>query len=67
MPTKNKGEIEGTKSDCAGVVCKNSFETLGRFDVINIVKPEDLKQVEKAAMIIHAYRHSTTATVVATR
>ena len=54
------------KSECSGVVWKDSFATVGRFDVIDIVESEDLKQVEKAAMIIRAYGHSTTETLVAT-
>jgi uncharacterized protein with GYD domain len=39
---------------------------MGRFDVIDIVESNDPKQVEKAAMIIHAYGHSTTETLPAT-
>jgi uncharacterized protein with GYD domain len=54
------------KSECPGVVWKNSFATTGRFDVIDIVESEDLKQVEKAAMIIRAYGHSRTETLQAT-
>ncbi len=54
------------KSECPGVVWKESFATLGRFDVVDIVESDDLKQVEKAAMIIRAYGHSTTETLVAT-
>lgn len=54
------------KSDCPGVVWKASYATMGRFDVIDIVESNDPKQVEKAAMIIHAYGHSTTETLPAT-
>jgi uncharacterized protein with GYD domain len=54
------------KSECAGVVWKDSFATLGRFDVVDIVESDDPKQLEKAAMIIRAYGHSTTETLVAT-
>jgi len=57
---------EKVKSECPGVIWKQSFATLGRFDVVDIVEAEDLKQVEKAAMIIRAYGHSTTETLVAT-
>lgn len=39
---------------------------MGRFDVVDIVDSDDPKQVEKAAMIIRAYGHSTTETLVAT-
>ncbi len=54
------------KSDCPGVVWKASYATMGRFDVIDIVESNDPKQIEKAAMIIHAYGHSTTETLPAT-
>jgi len=54
------------KSECPGVVWKESFATTGRFDVVDIVESDELKQVEKAAMIIRAYGHATTETLVAT-
>ena len=54
------------KSECSGVHWKESFATLGRFDVVDIVEANDPKQIEKAAMIIRAYGHSTTETLVAT-
>ena len=54
------------KNDCPGVVWKESYAILGRFDVVDIVESDDQKQVEKAAMIIRAYGHSTTETLVAT-
>jgi len=54
------------KSDCPGVFWKESFATLGRFDVVDIIESDDRKQVEKAAMIIRAYGHSATETLVAT-
>jgi uncharacterized protein with GYD domain len=54
------------KSDCPGVTWKESFATLGRFDVVDIVEAQDPKAVEKAAMIIRALGHSTTETLVAT-
>ena len=54
------------KSECPGVRWKDSFATLGRFDVVDVVEADDLKQIEKAAMIIRAYGHSTTETSVAT-
>ena len=54
------------KSECPGIKWKDSFATLGRFDVVDIVEADDPKQMEKAAMIIRAYGHSTTETLVAT-
>ncbi len=54
------------KSECQGIVWKHSFATLGRFDVIDIVESDDPNEVEKAVMIIRAYGHSTTETLVAT-
>jgi uncharacterized protein with GYD domain len=54
------------KSECPGVVWKNSYATMGRFDFVDIVEADDPKMVEKATMIIHAYGHSTTETSPAT-
>jgi len=54
------------KSDCSRVTWKGSYATLGRFDFVDIVESDDPKQVEKAAMIIRAYGHSTTETLAAT-
>lgn len=57
---------EKIKSECPKVVWKDSFALMGRFDVIDIIESDDLEEVEKAAMIIRAYGHSTTETLVAT-
>ncbi|HEV8524586.1 MAG TPA: GYD domain-containing protein [Terriglobales bacterium] len=54
------------KKECRGVTWKASFATLGRFDVVDIVEADDAKQIEKAAMIIRAYGHSSTETLLAT-
>lgn len=54
------------KSECPGVVWKDSFATTGRFDVVDIVESDDPNQITKAAMIIRAYGHSTTETLVGT-
>ena len=54
------------RSDCPEVVWKDSYATLGRFDVVDIVESDNPKEVEKAAMIIRAYGHSTTETLAAT-
>jgi uncharacterized protein with GYD domain len=54
------------KTECRGLEWKHSFATLGRFDVVDVVETNDPRQVEKAAMIIRAYGHSTTETLAAT-
>ncbi len=56
------------KAECPGIQWKESFATLGRFDVIDIVETDDPEQIEieKAAMIIRAYGHSTTETLSGT-
>lgn len=53
------------KNECPGVVWKDSFALMGRFDVIDIIESDDPEQVEKAAMTIRAFGHSTTETLVA--
>lgn len=57
---------EKIKRQCPGVTWKDSFATLGRFDVVDIVEATDPKEVEKAAMLIRAYGHASTETLVAT-
>lgn len=54
------------KAQCKGVAWKQSFATTGQYDIIDIVEANDLKEVEKAALIIRAYGHSTTETLTAT-
>ncbi len=55
-----------TKRQCPGVTWKDSFATLGRFDIVDIVEAANSKEVEKAAMLIRAYGHASTETLVAT-
>jgi uncharacterized protein with GYD domain len=57
---------EKIKSQCPNVTWKSSYATLGRFDVVDVVESDDVKQLERAAMIIRAYGHSTTETLQAT-
>ena len=54
------------KAECSGIRWRESYATLGRFDVVDVVEANDPKQIEKAAMIIRAYGHSTTETLLAT-
>lgn len=54
------------KKECTHIAWKHSFATLGRFDVVDIVEAEDAQEVQKAAMIIRSYEHSTTETLLAT-
>lgn len=54
------------KSECPNLVWKESYATLGRFDVVDVVESDDPKQVEKATMIIRGFGHSTTETLLAT-
>jgi uncharacterized protein with GYD domain len=57
---------EKIRSECPEVTWKESYATLGRFDVVDIVEAGDVKQVEKAAMLIRAFGHSTTETLQGT-
>jgi uncharacterized protein with GYD domain len=54
------------KKQCPAVTWKDSFATLGRFDVVDIVESDDPDQVTRAAMIIRAYARSATETMPAT-
>jgi uncharacterized protein with GYD domain len=57
---------EKIKSECPGVTWKDSYATLGRFDVIDIVESDDPKEVARAAVIIRSVGHSMTETFHAT-
>lgn len=57
---------EKIKSQCPGVKWKDSYATLGRFDVVDIVESDDPNQVARAAMIIRSYGKSDTETLPAT-
>ena len=57
---------ERIKRECPGVTWKDSYATLGRFDVVDIVEADDPKQVERAAMIIRSQGHAATETMLAT-
>ena len=54
------------KKECPEVIWKESYATVGRFDVVDIVQADDVKYIEKVAMIIRAYGSSSTETLVAT-
>ncbi len=54
------------KAQCPAVRWKQSYATTGRFDVVDIVESDDPEQVTRAALLIRAYGHATTETLVAT-
>ena len=54
------------KRDCPGVIWKESFATLGRFDVVDIIETDDPEAVGKVAMILRTSGHETTETMMAT-
>jgi uncharacterized protein with GYD domain len=62
----SKTVADKIKQQCPGVTWKDSFATLGRFDVVDIVEATKPEEVEKAAMIIRSYGHASTETLVAT-
>ena len=57
---------EKIKNECPDIIWKDSYALMGRFDVIDIVESDSPELVEKAAMIIRAYGHSITETLVGT-
>ena len=54
------------RKQCPGVTWKQSFATLGRFDVVDIVESRDPEQVARAALLIRGYGHASTETLPAT-
>jgi len=61
-----KTVAEKIKKECPKVHWRQSYATLGRVDVVDVVESNDLEQVERAALIIRAYGHASTETLVAT-
>ncbi|MFC5431165.1 GYD domain-containing protein [Paraburkholderia denitrificans] len=57
---------EKIRTECPAVTWKDSYLTLGRFDVLDVVESNDLKQLELAALIIRGYGHAATETLQAT-
>ncbi len=57
---KAAGKVsEKIKEECPRVVWKESFKTLGRYDVADVVESDDPKQVDKAVMIIRGSGHAS--------
>ena len=54
------------KAECPGVVWRESYGTLGRFDVVDIIESDDPKQVDRATMILRTSGHEATETLLAT-
>jgi uncharacterized protein with GYD domain len=46
-----KTVADKVKQQCPGVIWKDSFATLGRFDVVDIVEAAKPEEVEKAATV----------------
>ncbi|MDP3879750.1 MAG: GYD domain-containing protein [Dehalococcoidales bacterium] len=54
------------KNECPGVVWKESYGTLGRFDVVDIVEADSPEMVARAVMILRTSGHESTETLLAT-
>lgn len=54
------------KSECPGVQWRDSFATLGRFDVVDVVEANEPEEIEKVAMILRSYGREATETLLAT-
>jgi uncharacterized protein with GYD domain len=54
------------RKQCPNVTWRQSFATLGRFDVVDIVESKDPDEIARAALLIRGYGHATTETLPAT-
>lgn len=63
LATKVSAKI---KEECPGVTWKESYATMGRFDVIDIIETERQEDVAKVAMILRSSGHEYTETLTAT-
>lgn len=66
FPNLAKEVAAKLKEKCPKVQWKQSYATLGRFDVVDIVEADNQAEVEKVAMIIRCYGHAATQTMPAT-
>lgn len=66
FPQIAKTVSDKIKADCPQVVWKESFVVSGLNDILDIVEAPDINSVERACMVIRAYGHGTTETLVAT-
>ncbi len=57
---------ERIKNECPGVTWKDSYVTMGRYDVIDIVEAKNLEEVERASIIIRSVGRAATETLPAT-
>ena len=55
------------KKECPGIVWKQSFATLGRFDVVDIIEADDPKMVEKTTILMRSHGYSTTEVLMASQ
>jgi len=53
------------KNECPGVTWKESYGTMGRFDVVDIIESDDPKQVARVTMILRTSGHEATETLMA--
>jgi uncharacterized protein with GYD domain len=65
LPTVAKAVSARLRAECPEVRWKDSYATLGEFDVLDIVEANDPAAVSKAAMIIRETGHGTTETLAA--
>lgn len=56
---------ETIKAECPDVDWKDSYATMGRFDVVDVVESDNPEQVARAAMIIRAFGKSETESLPA--
>lgn len=66
FPQIAKTVADKIKADCPQVTWKQSYVVSGLDDILDIVEAPDISSVERACMIIRAYGHGTTETLVAT-
>ncbi len=56
----NEDVVLKIKKECPGIVWKQSFATLGSYDVVDIIEADNPKTVEKATILMRSHGYSTT-------
>ena len=57
---------ERIKQECPKVIWRDSYWTMGQYDVVDIVDTDDFQELQRAIMIIRAVGRAWTQTMAAT-
>lgn len=66
VEARSEAVSDRIEKECPGLTWKESYSTLGRYDVVDIVEADDPEEVQKAALILRSLGSEHTETLQAT-